>query len=541
MIKAELSYNPYVKETQVKFNGQPPRINSLIEKYQNRPLQDWISDIPMIFRDEMNGYGFELDFRGTELDYNEVCNAFSRQGVTRKDVLITLTEELECREIKIERIRDLLDWLSKHPYRNFDYEGFRLEHHELLDSVFVCVVLHGDTPKPELKNITVERVNDVSELACTDLTHTPILFCISEETIGSLQNDLSELRQRKDITDEQLFFCIGGKLKAKMIRRLLKDHGIEDPSIVTDINDELMRKYYLVYPFCDYIAGAVSILQKAADDMTAIVEEDNRKNKLKGDQTHEQLAQINDAIQRIQEADRCFLSPDNTEFPPEFGEITKDLLGKLSTWETKKTKITDPAIARTAAAEYNAALQRYVGECSTLLKNATINNYQKIHNKYRTWYSYAAPDGTFTDNVNFMPGVDHLWVEPQTANLLNLKEDKYVDRKNKGFVQIFRVNESDNNQPVLETTYYYQTWRDHMIHVVMPEVEKFVKEKYDLLTDYAERLTNIYHKQMQCLLQAELAKKEQVSANLSEDEKLLQADNEWLGYFTSRLESIERS
>ena len=46
---------------------------------------------------------------------------------------------------------------------------------------------------------------------------------------------------------------------------------------------------------------------------------------------------------------------------------------------------------------------------------------------------------------------------------------------------------------------------------------------------------------MQVLLQAELAKKEQVSANLSEDEKLLQADNEWLGYFTSQLESIERS
>ena len=138
-----------------------------------------------------------------------------------------------------------------------------------------------------------------------------------------------------------------------------------------------------------------------------------------------------------------------------------------------------------------------------MLKNATINNYQKIHNKYRTWYTYAAPNGTFIDNVNFVPGVDHLWVAPQTANLLNLKEDKYVDRKNKGFVQIFRVNETDNNQPVLETTYY--------------------------------------HKQMQVLLQAELSKKEQVSANLSEDEKLLQADNEWLGYFTSQLESIERS
>jgi hypothetical protein len=26
MVKAELSYNPYLQETEVKFNGRPPRI-----------------------------------------------------------------------------------------------------------------------------------------------------------------------------------------------------------------------------------------------------------------------------------------------------------------------------------------------------------------------------------------------------------------------------------------------------------------------------------------------------------------------------------
>lgn len=49
MVKAELSYNPYLQETEVKFNGRPPRINSLIEKFQNKRLQEWIKDIPSIF------------------------------------------------------------------------------------------------------------------------------------------------------------------------------------------------------------------------------------------------------------------------------------------------------------------------------------------------------------------------------------------------------------------------------------------------------------------------------------------------------------
>ena len=44
MIKAELIYNPYLLETEVRFNGNPPRINSLVEKYQKEKLQTWVSE-----------------------------------------------------------------------------------------------------------------------------------------------------------------------------------------------------------------------------------------------------------------------------------------------------------------------------------------------------------------------------------------------------------------------------------------------------------------------------------------------------------------
>ena len=65
MVKANLSYNPYLVKTEIKFNNNKPRINSLVEKYQNEKLQSWIQQLPQIFHDEMNGYDFDLLFKGT--------------------------------------------------------------------------------------------------------------------------------------------------------------------------------------------------------------------------------------------------------------------------------------------------------------------------------------------------------------------------------------------------------------------------------------------------------------------------------------------
>ena len=38
MIKAELIHNPYLLKTKAIFNGQEPRINCQIEKYEDKPL-----------------------------------------------------------------------------------------------------------------------------------------------------------------------------------------------------------------------------------------------------------------------------------------------------------------------------------------------------------------------------------------------------------------------------------------------------------------------------------------------------------------------
>ena len=150
MVKAELSYNPYMSETEIKFNGQRPRINSLVEKYQNHLLQDWIDKVPGIFYDEMNGYGFVLEFSGTKTDYDDLKNAFTSVGITEDQVELFHKNELNGRYQKIEEIDRLLSWMEENKNRKFDYKQFREDNAELFDSSYSFVLIHGGTQDTSL-------------------------------------------------------------------------------------------------------------------------------------------------------------------------------------------------------------------------------------------------------------------------------------------------------------------------------------------------------------------------------------------------------
>ena len=197
MINVELNYNPYLMETNIRFNGQPPRINSLVEKYQNMSLQSWISRIPKIFYDEMNGYYFELDFTGTELDYEALCNTFRRAGITNEIVPIVHKQCLEDRITKQKEMENLLGWLRDNPNDRFDYDAFRAENSELFDSGYSYIYLHGRSLDDAILkdiNVSVEHVDKVEELNSTDLDYTPILIHITDKTLPMLAAESRAIR-----------------------------------------------------------------------------------------------------------------------------------------------------------------------------------------------------------------------------------------------------------------------------------------------------------------------------------------------------------
>ena len=180
MITAELSHNPYLLETTVKFNGHAPRINSQIEKYEEITLKDWVEKVPKLFYDEMNGYDFDLAYSGTHADFVEVKKAFDKEGVSCEAVRLFLKNEIEDVDTKSAEIDELFGWLQSHPNRKFSKEKFFEESSDLLDRFYPYIILHGRHQGTDIPKVSIEEVDSTEELENTILVNTPVLLCIDE-------------------------------------------------------------------------------------------------------------------------------------------------------------------------------------------------------------------------------------------------------------------------------------------------------------------------------------------------------------------------
>ena len=109
------------------------------------------------------------------------------------------------------------------------------------------------------------------------------------------------------------------------------------------------------------------------------------------------------------------------------------------------------------------------------------------------------------------------------------------------FGKFFKTSEESPQEPVLETTYYYEKWRSHAVGAAEPVAEEMIQEAYASLQKYFSELSSDYMKRIEVLLQEVTEEKEHVSSQLSEDEQLLQADNDWHTTFCDNLRDIERS
>ena len=149
LISAELSHNPYLLNTTVKFNGQAPKINSQIEKYEKLPLKDWVHLVPEIYYNEMNGYDFNLYFIGTRSDYEEIKKAFKAKGISEEDVRISYKNEIEDADTKSKEVDALVSWLKNTPNRKFDFDSFWRETADLFESSYPFIMIRGSLPTNE--------------------------------------------------------------------------------------------------------------------------------------------------------------------------------------------------------------------------------------------------------------------------------------------------------------------------------------------------------------------------------------------------------
>ena len=79
MKKVKIKYNPYLLKTEIEIDGKKPKPNSKLN-FGNLRVQEWSTRLPQILIDEASDKNFDIEFTGTETDYNDFKTAIDDSG-----------------------------------------------------------------------------------------------------------------------------------------------------------------------------------------------------------------------------------------------------------------------------------------------------------------------------------------------------------------------------------------------------------------------------------------------------------------------------
>lgn len=539
MVNAELQHNPYLLETEVKFNGQEPKINSQIEKFENKLLADWVRDVPRMFYDEMNGYDFDLFFSGTEYDFQKLQQTFISLGVTPDQVRLIMRNELEDAEIKSNEIRDLIEWLRKNRNRQFDFDDFCDANRSLLEETFSCIVIRGKDEVPEDLTFTLENVKSVDEIAGTNLTYVPIVFVIEAETIQLFRNDLLALLGRKDVEQNQLFFCISPAMDKEYVVRFISDLGIEEPQIISQIDDGNVATYIKNYPMVAYVGEVIRVFEDEVNTLDDHLKAKNEQSAIENAEVYEQISELEHVIEKVKVSDMRFVDLDNYSGGNRFNNLKTELEEMIRKWKSRKTKVVGDVEIDRNSTEYEQELARYLGEFYRKAIEHFGFEKERIEREFSEIYLRQPLDSEYKPEGLEVTIPDNVEVNGIKSVLLELQEERYEEKTD--FLDFFKAKSSTEPKELVRVvTCYLEKWREKAIELVIPVVEQYISESQENLKGYYDELARKYHAKLSELHELKVNEKNGIASQLSEDERMLQADNDWLVVIKDQLARIER-
>lgn len=537
MISVELQNNPYLLETHVRFNGQRPKINCQIEKYENQLLSDWVSNVPQIFYDEMNGYDFDLIFSGTEYDFQKLNQAFAANDVTPEQVRLIMRNELEDAEVKSDEINKMLEWLRSERNRQFDFEVFYNANKELFEETFSCVLIRGIDELTEGLTFTLENVNSIEEIAGTNLTYIPVVFVVENNMLKKFRRELTELLVRKDVEQKQLFFYISPSMDQEYVIRFIQDLGVKNPHVISRLDDGNIATYIKNYPMIVYVREVIQTIEKEIKIMDAQLKEKNEQSAIENAEVHYQISALEEIVDKIKEVDRNFVDLDNYSGGTKFSNLKDELEDLIKKWKIRKTKVVGESDIDKNAAEYEQDLIKYMSE---FYKNATAY-YQyergRIEKEFKDIYLKQPIDPEYEPEGVVLSMPSKTVIMGIKEVLVELKEERFEEKPD--LFDFFKVS-SETKELVSVVTSYYEKWREKAVELIIPNVENYIEESQKNLQDYYNELAKKYHEKLSNLHDCKVKEKNNIASKLSEDERLLQADNEWLTKFKDQLIRIER-
>lgn len=539
MANVKLTHNPYLLETTVLFNGRPPRINSAIERYEKRPLVDWIGDIPGILYDEMNGYDFDMEFSGTEADFTRLQQVFSNAGISQESVRLQHSQQLEDVAKKREEISSALHWLKHTPNRQFDFDLFAEQNVELFSESIPLIMLFAEVVPEPLEPLSDEIIEDIDELESTDLTYSPIVIFVASDTAAKVRSAIPALLSRNDVTTQQLFFALSPTVNKSRVTRTLCDLGIDHPQIVQSPYDTQVLDYAASHPLTEGVREAIKALESTAEEIGSRLNEQDSKCEQFGASSQSMIRELEDEIQRLRDAEEAFEHLPIFNEPHEFPMAAAVLRSSLKEWRSRKTKLSDDDEAMNMAAEYTLLARELYGKYQASITAALQKAKKGVDTELSLIYKRARIDSEFSVPAQALKAIDWPALPAMYSIFLGLKHESYVEQR-KDFFGIFNQGSVDKNGMVKVVTYYLDTWRSRAVDHILPPAKESAEQGLNALRTYRAKCAEEYILHIKDLIDQRLEAKDEAAAKLSDEERALQADKDWLTEFREQLQIIKR-
>jgi len=545
MAKTELKYNPYLLETEILFNGIKPRVNSLVEKYQHASLQSWVKKVPEIFHDEMNGYDFDLEFSGTETDFEEIKRAFLDENVTEEEVRLIWDKNLKDRREKIKDLNFFLQWLNENDMQYFDNKAFRKRNEELFDGAYSFIVINGrqmDFSYYKDTDVAIEYINRISELNKTDLTNTPILFYVDSASLENLSRNIKYIQKRSDVVNDQLFFYVSPELSVSNVVRLIEDLGLGNPQLVLSSSDNKIVRYFELFPFTDYISKSIKELDVIGNLLSAQMEEVNTASFAANSEVHNRLNEYEQELAELKKAVNTYVNLKEPEIPSDWIKPKEYLMQSISEWKKKKTKITSVEEAESQSRLFESEVKELFNSFSKNLYIAVSDSYSENQKKLFDIIMDCPIGENGITRLESIPG--KIETDQSSINiagyLMEMKHDQYVTVKDDLRTLLFMQTKPDKDEQVLETAFYYQEWRDYACAIVKNLAESLIEQYMHQFTENNSLYIETYKTILENIIAEKTQQLESESSKLSDDEKKIQKDNEWVTEFKAKLEDLKR-
>lgn len=171
MKQVYIEYNPFIVTTKIEVDNQPVKKSSslYITPESNKRLQTWIDELPDILKDEFNTNKFNIKFKGTKLDYQDVKYALDKAN--QNGFKIEYSFEQTKNEIgdKEQQIKKLFDETQNGLCPEFKETDFRAEFNKLYNTEFpIDIIATMSSGKSTLINALLrKKLMPSKNAACT--------------------------------------------------------------------------------------------------------------------------------------------------------------------------------------------------------------------------------------------------------------------------------------------------------------------------------------------------------------------------------------